>query len=72
MAEQITLFMKSGCPHCFNAKRDFEARGVEYVEHNVKEDKAALAEMLELNGGRRQVPTIVEGDSVTVGFKGGY
>lgn len=72
MAEPARLFMKSGCPHCFNAKRDFDARGVEYVEFNVKEDKAALAEMLELNGDLRRVPTIVDGDSVTVGFKGGY
>jgi len=72
MAEPVRLFMKSGCPHCFNAKRDMDARGVEYVEYNVRQNKDALAEMLKLNGGRRDVPTIAEGDSVTVGYKGGY
>ena len=72
MAEPVKLFAKPGCPHCFNAKRDFDTRGVEYVEYNVREDKAALAEMLALNGDRRSVPTIADGDSVTVGFKGGY
>ena len=72
MAQSVKLYAKPGCPHCFNARRDLDARGVEYVEFNVREDKNALAEMLELNGGLRRVPTIVEGDSATIGFKGGY
>jgi hypothetical protein len=29
-----------------------------------------LRRMLELNGNRRQVPTIVQGEGVTVGFHG--
>jgi hypothetical protein len=33
-------------------------------------DTAALAEMLEHSGGRRDVPVIVEGSKVTVGFGG--
>ena len=72
MAEPIRLYAKPGCPHCFNAKRDFDVRNVEYVEFNVRADKDALAEMLKLNGGLRRVPTIVEGESVTIGFNGGY
>jgi glutaredoxin 3 len=72
MTEVARLYTKPGCPHCFNARRDFDARGVEYVEFNVREDADARDEMLEINGGVRRVPTIVEGESVTIGFNGGY
>jgi glutaredoxin len=41
-----------------------------YQEVDALGDAEALRRMLELNGGRRHVPTIVEGDRVTVGFDG--
>jgi len=66
----VTIFTKPGCPHCAAAKDDFRQRGVRYVEHNVKTDRDALRRMLELNGGRRHVPTIVQDGAVTVGFHG--
>jgi glutaredoxin len=69
MAE-VTVFTKPGCPYCAAAKDDFVKRGVAFTEHNVVADQAALRNMLALNGGRRQVPTIVQGDQVTVGFGG--
>ena len=37
---------------------------------NVDEDPEKRKEMLTLSGGRQQVPVIVEGDKVTVGFLG--
>jgi glutaredoxin len=37
---------------------------------NVDEDPEKLKEMLALTGGRQQVPVIVEGDKVAVGFAG--
>ncbi|MEJ2209985.1 MAG: glutaredoxin family protein, partial [Anaerolineae bacterium] len=52
------------------AKDDLQQRGVAYAEHNVKADPAALRRMLDLNGNRRHVPTIVQGDQVSVGFHG--
>ena len=67
---EVTIYTKPGCPYCAAAKDDLQRRGVGYTEHNVKADKAALQEMLDRNGGRRQVPTIVEGGTVTVGFHG--
>ncbi len=70
MAEKVTIYTKPGCPYCSAAKRDLEKRGAEYEEFNAKADKAALKRMLELNGGLRRVPTIVEGEKVTVGFNG--
>ena len=66
----VTIFTKPGCPHCAGAKAYLQRRGVPYVEHNVLADPDALKRMLALNGGRRHVPTLVEGDKVTVGFDG--
>ena len=40
----------------------------EYV--NVKKDRAALERMLAITKGRRDVPVIVDGDTVTIGFGG--
>jgi glutaredoxin 3 len=67
----VTIYAKPGCPYCAAAKEDLRRRGVAFVEHDVLSDPAALRRMLELNGGRRNVPTIVDGERVTVGF-GGY
>lgn len=67
---EIVIFTKPGCPHCAAAKEDFRRRGIAYLEYNAEDDAGALRRMLELNGGRRHVPTIVEGDRVTVGFDG--
>jgi len=36
----------------------------------VLEDERALARMLKLSNGRRQVPVIVEAGKVTIGFGG--
>ena len=65
-----TLYTKPGCPYCAAARDDLQRRGIHYTEHSVKADQAALRRMLELNGNRRQVPTIVQGDQVSVGFHG--
>ena len=37
---------------------------------NVREDPDKLKEMLAYSGGKTEVPVIVEGDRVTVGFMG--
>jgi len=36
----------------------------------VKSDSTKLQEMLKLTGGARQVPVILEGDKVTIGYGG--
>ena len=68
--ENITIYTKPGCPYCAAAREDFRRRAVAYVEHDVTSDPEALRRMLALNGGRRNVPTIVEGERVTFGFDG--
>jgi glutaredoxin len=66
----VTIYTKPGCPYCAAAKDDLQRRGLRYTEHNVRADQAALRQMLELNENRRRVPTIVQGDRVSVGFNG--
>lgn len=67
---EVVIFTKPGCPYCAAAKDHFQRQGIHYTEYNVTADPSALRRMLELNGGRRQVPTIVQDDRVTVGFHG--
>lgn len=66
----VLIFTKPGCPHCAAAKEDLQRRGIAFTELNARDDEAAQQRMLSLNGGRRHVPTLVEGDRVTVGFEG--
>jgi len=70
VTKRVTIYTKPGCPFCMVAKADLILKGVEYTEHNVKADPKRLEEMLRLNGGQRKVPTIVDGERVTVGFAG--
>jgi hypothetical protein len=37
---------------------------------DVKKDAAGLQKMLSISGGKRQVPVIVEGEKITVGYGG--
>lgn len=70
MTKSVTIYTKPGCPFCIAAKADLKLKGVGYIEYNVKADLQRLEEMLQLNGGQRRVPTIVDGERVTVGFAG--
>ena len=46
------------------------AYGERAVYVNVDQDPGKLKEMLLLTGGKPQVPVIVEGEKVTIGFLG--
>jgi glutaredoxin 3 len=67
----VVIFGKDSCPYTRAARDAYAERGerVEYV--NVRKDPAGLARMLEFSNGRRDVPVIVDGGKVTIGFDGG-
>lgn len=67
----MTIFGKDSCPYTQAARDDASARGVAFEYVNVKKDSAGLRRMLEVSGGRREVPVIVEDGKVTIGFGGG-
>lgn len=68
---RVELYTTAGCPYSEAAREDLEWRGVELVEYDVEKDGKALDRMLELTGGNRTVPVIVEeGKPVQVGWMG--
>lgn len=67
----VQFYTAPGCPYSDSAREDLEWRGVDFVEHDVEQDREAYDRMLQLSGGKRTVPVIVEEDgSVRVGWMG--
>ena len=69
MSSKVMIFGTASWPYTNKAR---EAYGDRAVFYDVGSDKKKLDEMLSLSGGRRQVPVIVEGDKVMVGFGGAW
>jgi glutaredoxin 3 len=67
MSDKVKIYGTETCPFCVQARASY-GDGAVFID--VNEDPAGLREMLALSGGRRQVPVIVEGERVTVGFLG--
>jgi glutaredoxin 3 len=63
----VLIFGKDACPYTQAARDHY--KDAQYI--NVKKDAAELQRMLTFSHGRREVPVIVEGDKVTIGFAGG-
>lgn len=55
--KKVTIYTKDYCPYCKGAKQILNARGLEYVEHDVQFNEANLQEMIE-RSGRFTVPQI--------------
>jgi glutaredoxin len=67
----VLIYGKENCPYTQRAREDYAARNVEFQYVDVKKNRADLARMLELAGGIRRVPVIVdERGKVTIGFGG--
>ncbi len=67
MSSKVMIFGTASWPYASKARVAF---GDKAVFFDVGADLKKLDEMLSLSGGRRQVPVIVDGDKVTVGFGG--
>jgi len=67
--EKVIIYGKAGWPHTSQAR---SAYGKDVVYRDVREDPAAMAEMLKASGGVRQVPVIVKDGKVTVGYHGSW
>jgi glutaredoxin 3 len=67
----IELYTTVSCPYSEAAREDLEWRGVDFIEYDVEEDPEARGRMLELTGGTRTVPVILEeGKPVQIGWMG--
>jgi glutaredoxin 3 len=70
MAAEVTIYGKDTCPYTTAAREDYAARGVAVTYHDVKQDPAAMRRFLDLSGGDRRVPLIVERGRVSFCFGG--
>lgn len=70
MPKTVVIYGKSGWPYTTAARDDYGRRNVQLEYVDVKMSREGLDRMLSLNGGTRQVPTIVEEGKVIVGFGG--
>jgi len=59
--EDITLYGTSWCVDCRRAKQFLKDRGVPYAEVDIDQDPDAEDLVLQVNEGRRKVPTIKVG-----------
>jgi glutaredoxin 3 len=67
----VEIYTTSSCPHCAAAREDLEWRGIAFVEYDVERDPQARARLLQLTGGTRTVPVIVEESKpVQIGWMG--
>ena len=70
MADVIEVYGKEGCPYTAAAVRDAEERGKVVAYRDVRKDPEAMRRFLELSGGERRVPLLVERGRVSIGFGG--
>ena len=71
MAEKIIIYGKDTWPHTTAAREAYSKKGkpVDYI--NVKSGADQLDTMLKYSDGVRKVPVIIDGETVTIGYKGG-
>ena len=61
---RVEVYTTPMCPYCVAAKRLLQERGIPYVEHDVANDDALRADVMQ-RSGRRTVPQIfIDGRSV--------
>ena len=72
MAQPSTIiYTHPDCAYSSAAKMDYRQRKVEYTEIDLSKQTGEIPGLLELTGGERVTPVIVENGVVTIGFKGG-
>ena len=69
MKEKVVIYGKEGWPYTEKAR---SAYGNNAKYYDVESDSKSLEEMLKYSKGVRNVPVIVEGSKVTVGYGGSW
>jgi mycoredoxin len=71
VSERVELYGTRSCPFTAELREHLLWEGGEFAEYDVEADAEALARMLALTGGRRNVPVLVEDGRVKqVGWQG--
>jgi glutaredoxin 3 len=67
----LELYGTAACPYTAQLREDLRWRRERFVEYDVDQDAQALSRMLQLCGGDRTVPVLVDGGRVVqVGYEG--
>lgn len=69
---EIILYTHPDCPFSAQAKMHYRRQRVPYTEIDVSKQPDQVPALLELSGGERVTPVIVENGVVTIGFQGGF
>ena len=69
MSEKVIIYGKGGWPYTEKAR---SAYGNNATYFDVESDKKKLEEMLKYSKGVRNVPVVVEGSKITVGYGGSW
>jgi len=70
MSEKAIIFGTDSCPYTTSARKIYAKKGFEVEFVNVQADPGELTRMLEHSNGRREIPVILTGGEVTIGFGG--
>lgn len=70
MSDTITVYGKTGCSFTRDLLADLDARDAPYRYFDLSEQPEHLSAMLRYSGGRREVPVIVRGEKVIIGYPG--
>lgn len=62
----IKMYTTTWCPDCWRAKALLDKNGIAYEEINIEEVEGAAEIVMNVTGGKRQVPTFeIDGKFVT-------
>ena len=65
--ETLVMYTTSWCGDCVVTKKALSKLHVPFLEVNIEEDPDAAAYVMQVNGGRRSVPTLVyRGDAASL------
>ena len=67
VATDLTLYSRTWCSWCMDAKEYLKERGYKFTEIDVGRDREAYQDMLEMSD-QTYVPTLVAGDEVLANF----
>ena len=71
-AAEIIIYTHPDCSFSAAAKMDYRRSKTAYTEIDLAKQPDQIPALLELTGGERVTPVIVQNGNVTIGFKGGY
>lgn len=63
--QRLVMYTTSWCSDCTALKHYLTTRGHAFDEVNIEENEAAAELVMELNDGKRSVPTLMYGDFAT-------